>query len=234
MRKRTEARNHPLLLLVEGDDDKRLVPELVELGIGNGFQWERDGQHIVHIHIQGGVESLLAPGTIAAHFSASGREALGVVIDADHPPTNRWNAIRSRLLADSAMIGGIDASGLPETPPEHGFITEVDEDAPGGPRRLGVWIMPDNRQPGMLETLALSLITEGKLLDLAKQSCTNASGIGAPFKVAHLDKAVVHTWLAWQDPPGRQLHNAITEKMLDPRLPLGQAFIDWFRKLFRV
>jgi hypothetical protein len=76
MGRRTEARNHPRLLLVEGDDDKRFVPELVELGIGDGFQWERDGGHVVFIEPQGGVEPLLAQGTIAAHLSASGREAL--------------------------------------------------------------------------------------------------------------------------------------------------------------
>lgn len=233
MGRRTEARNHPRLLLVEGDDDKRFVPELVELGIGDGFHWERDGGHVVFIEPQGGVEPLLAPGTIAAHLSASGREALGVIIDADGPPTMRWNAVRSVLLAELAWLG-IDASRVPDIIPPDGFILDVDEGAPGGSRRLGVWIMPDNHQPGMLETLALSLVAEGQLLDLAKRSSSEATRLGAPYKPTHLDKAIIHTWLAWQDPPGRQLHDAIKQRMLDPRLPLGQAFIDWFRKLFRV
>lgn len=233
MGRRTEARYHPRLLLVEGDDDKRFVPELVELGIGGGFQWDRDGRHVVLIQPQGGAEPLLAPGTIAAHLSASGREALGVIVDADGPPTTRWNAVRSRLLADFAWLG-IDVSRVPEVIPQGGFIIDVDEGAPGGSRRLGVWIMPDNQQPGMLETLALSLIAEDQLLDLAKRSSSEATRLGAPFRPTHRDKAIVHTWLAWRDPPGRQLHDAVKQRMLDPSLPLGRAFIDWFRELFRV
>lgn len=232
-RKRTDARDHPRLLLVEGDDDKRFVPELVELGVGSGFQWERDGRPIVHIEPRGGAESLLAPGTIAAHLSATGREAVGVVVDADYPPAQRWDAVRSRLLADLVWLG-IDSGEVPDTPPEHGFIMNLDQDASASPRRLGVWIMPDNRKPGMLETLALSLITEGKLLDFAGKTCQEAKNHGALWKDAHLDKAVVHTWLAWQDPPGRQLHQAVKERMLDPSVPAGRAFVDWFRKLFGI
>lgn len=233
MGKRTEARHHPLLLLVEGDDDKRFVPQLVELGIGGEFRWDRGGRHIVLIQPQGGDEPLLAPGTIAAHMSASGREALGVIIDADGSPADRWNAVHRRLVSDLAWLG-IDASRMPHTIPRDGLIIEVDEDAPGGPRRLGVWIMPDNQQPGMLETLALSLVSDDQLLDLAKRSSDEATELGARFKPTHRDKAVVHTWLAWQDPPGRQLHDAVKQRMLNPGLPAAQAFIAWFRELYRV
>jgi hypothetical protein len=55
---------------------------------------------------------------------------------------------------------------------------------------------------------------------------------GAPDKDAHLDKARIHTWLAWQDPPGRQLHQAIMERILAPESENAQPFIRWFKELY--
>lgn len=123
---------------------------------------------------------------------------------------------------------------FPKLRPRRGFIVEVDRSAPRGPRRLGVWMMPDNHSSGMMETFTRSLIAEVELHHLAERSCDEATRLGAPFKPTHRDKAIVHTWLAWQDPPGRQLHDAIKQRSLDPSLPLGRAFIAWFRELFRV
>lgn len=227
--RRTEKRGHPRLLLVEGADDQRLLPWLIELGCG--LEWARDGRPLVFIEQKGGAEALLQRGAVAATLFESGREALGMVIDADDDPGRRWHSIRELLLAD---LIGLDASGVPLLSPQEGFIAEIDPDAPGGPRRVGVWMMPDNQSLGMLETFVRSLISERELHGLAEQSCDEATRLGAPFKTVHRDKAVVHTWLAWQDPPGRQLHDAVRQKMLDPSLPLGQAFIAWFRNLFRI
>ncbi len=229
MNRRDTKRGHPRLLLVEGADDQRLLPWLVELGCG--LEWIRDGRLLVFIEEKGGAEAMLQQGTIAAELLDSGREALGVVMDADTDAPLRWQSIRDRLLADIADLG---PGEIPGAPPEHGFIAEVDRAAPRGPRRIGVWMMPNNQSSGMMETFTRALIAEGELHGLAERSCDDATRLGAPFKATHRDKAIVHTWLAWQDPPGRQLHDAIKQRMLDPSLPLGQAFIDWFRRLFRV
>lgn len=228
-RSRAGKRGHPRVLLVEGATDQRLVPWLVELG--GGLEWTRDGQVIVFIADVGGSETLLQRGTIAAELLESNREALGVMLDADDHPRERWQSLRERLLTD---VEGLEPSRVPESLPEHGFVTQVDDEVPRGPRRLGVWMMPDNRSLGMLETFVRSLIAESELHAFAERSCDEATRLGAPFRTAHRDKAVVHTWLAWQDPPGRQLHDAIKQRMLDPSLPLGQAFISWFRTLFGV
>lgn len=229
MNSRATKRGHPRLLLVEGADDQRLVPWLVELGCS--LEWIQDGRPVAFIEQKGGAEAMLQPGTIATELLDSGREALGVVMDADVDAHQRWQSIRDRLLADIAYL---DPGDIPEALPGQGFVAEVDRAAPRGPRRLGVWVMPDNRSSGMMETFARALIADGELHALAERSCDEATGVGARFKPTHRDKAVVHTWLAWQDPPGRQLHDAIKQRMLDPSLPLGQAFIDWFRALFRV
>nr|WP_293154524.1 DUF3226 domain-containing protein [Okeania sp. SIO2C9] len=53
-----------------------------------------------------------------------------------------------------------------------------------------------------------------------------------PFIENHTDQANIHTWLAWQNPPGRQLHNAVIERILNPKHPQAQIFINWFKTLY--
>jgi hypothetical protein len=48
----------------------------------------------------------------------------------------------------------------------------------------------------------------------------------------HCDKANIYTWLAWQNPPGRQLHQAIIERILNPQHPNAQKFVKWFKNLY--
>ncbi|HEY9646069.1 MAG TPA: DUF3226 domain-containing protein, partial [Chroococcidiopsis sp.] len=55
---------------------------------------------------------------------------------------------------------------------------------------------------------------------------------GATFTDAHRDKANIYTWLAWQNPPGRQLHEAVRERILNPTHPQAQLFVTWFKALY--
>ncbi|WP_367267695.1 DUF3226 domain-containing protein [Okeania sp. SIO2C9] len=59
-----------------------------------------------------------------------------------------------------------------------------------------------------------------------------AKNKGVPFIENHTDQANIHTWLAWQNPPGRQLHNAVIERILNPKHPQAQIFINWFKTLY--
>jgi hypothetical protein len=58
--------------------------------------------------------------------------------------------------------------------------------------------------------------------------------MGAPFAEAHREKAKIYSWLAWQKPPGLQIHQAIQERILDPRHPEAQKFVSWFRQLYQL
>jgi hypothetical protein len=95
--------------------------------------------------------------------------------------------------------------------------------------------MPDNVRAGMLETLLLALRTGDAVLhDHARDATHQARVLGAPFRDVHREKAELHAWLAWQDPPGRQLHDAVRARILPPAPPVTDAFISWFRRLFEV
>ncbi|MFM7603034.1 MAG: DUF3226 domain-containing protein, partial [Pseudanabaena sp.] len=38
----------------------------------------------------------------------------------------------------------------------------------------------------------------------------------------------------WQNPPGRQLHQAVMEKIFDPQHPNAQKFVKWFKDLYEL
>ncbi len=100
--------------------------------------------------------------------------------------------------------------------------------------KFGVWLMPDNQMRGMLETFLAYMIPQQSepLWQYAQEVVTEARNRGAGFIYPHVDKANIHTWLAWQNPPGRQLHNAIMEHILNPQHPNAQTFINWFKNLY--
>ena len=208
------------VLLVEGQDEKRTIPELIEL---NGINWGSGKNTVVHIKDYEGYENILKPGSISTELKADGIEALGILLDADEQPIDRWIAIRN------ACRNSRSVSNIPDELPEEGLIIEADNGV-----RVGIWIMPDNKLPGMLETFLGYLLptVSSSLWEFAGETIYKAKEQGAPFTDYHRDKARIYSWLAWQKPPGRQLHQAIKERILDPQHPEAQQFVSWFRRLY--
>jgi hypothetical protein len=96
--------------------------------------------------------------------------------------------------------------------------------------------MPDNKSNGMLETFLGYLVPNPNdiLLSVAQEAVLKAKSLGAPFKESHTSKANIHTWLAWQAPPGRQLHQAVMERILSPSSQSASPFVAWFCRLFEI
>ena len=117
------------MLLVEGDDDRRVIPWLIE---AHGIAWASGGEQIVFFKPFDGIEAMLKPGAIEMELKTPGLEALGVMVDADDDAGQRWQRIRTRCQ--------VAFPGLRETLPATGLI----ETTPDG-LKLGVWLMPDNR-----------------------------------------------------------------------------------------
>jgi hypothetical protein len=146
-----------------------------------------------------------------------------VIIDANDEFDSRWSRVRERCRRV--------AVGFPDDLPTGGVIHVT----PDG-LRIGVWVMPDNRSRGMLETfLSLLLIPERlPLWSFARESCDRASGIAGSYTAAHRDKAHVHTYLAWVEPPGLSLPYSILRRAFDARLPLAENFARWFMALYQI
>lgn len=212
------AQIHQKVLLVEGKQDVRVIPELIE---ANGIDWGTKKNPIVYIRDYDGYQKLVDPDVIATELQASGLSALGIMIDADDNPRGRWQSIRSASLKSIPDI--------PETLPEGGLI----HTAPNG-IKFGVWIMPDNQMRGMLETFLTYMLPDGNelLWQFAQEVAREAKSKGAVFTDTNFDKANIYTWLAWQNPPGRQLHQAIMERILNPKHSKAQGFVNWFKALY--
>lgn len=204
-------------LIVEGEQDKRVIPEFIE---AKGIPWgEKRKEAIVDIEVYGG-NQFIDSDFIATELKASGLTHLGLIVDADDNPSGCWESIRNSCL-----------KSMPEFPkklPSTGLIHEING------IKFGVWIMPDNQQEGMLETF-LSYMVEDKnepIWQYAQGVVKEAKNKGAAFKDSHFDKANIYTFLAWQDEPGRQLHQAIKERILNPKHPKAEMFFNWFKALY--
>lgn len=216
-----QKRIHQRVLLVEGSDDVRLIPYIVE---ANGVAWGTRSNPVVTIKEFGGFESIVAAGTIDTEAKASGVTCIGILVDANDSAERRFHSLRNACRSTFP--------DLPTSLPADGLVHE-NEDG----RRIGIWLMPDNQSRGMMETFLTFMIQNHEsdsLFEHAKQSCDAARTLGAVFKEVYIDKARIHCWLAWQEKPGRQLHDAVKFAFLDATSKRAQPFIQWFRKLYEL
>lgn len=220
-------------MLVEGDEDVRVLPELLEKA---GIAWGPKGDERVRLKPAGSYDQLTEE-WIEAQLKDSGLERLAILVDADDHPGARWTSLRGRV---SKWF-----PDFPTHPTPEGVVIDVPPGLlPFSPRlqRFGAWMMPDNQVRGMLETFLLALRPndEPNMLSHVEQAADQARQIGLAanspriFKEVHRDKALIHTWLAWhgRKEPGRQLHQAIKEEILDPRHPYAEPFLAWFRRVY--
>lgn len=204
-------------LMVEGEDDRRILGSLLER---SGLS-PRD-RRFPTLDAYNGVSNLLK----SVHTQVKSNPTVGIIVDADQAPNDRWAEIRGCIRrADPGMT-------LPATLEREGTIF------PGVQRgwKIGVWMMPDNVQPGMLEDFVAGLIpAEDRCWPHARSSTTAARcEFGAPLRAVHEAKGAIHAWLAWQDPSGRPLRSFVAEGPPLHEAPLARTFVAWFSRLFEL
>jgi hypothetical protein len=170
-------------------------------------------------------------------MDSSRPKAVGLILDFD-PPTetqanNQDEAVRNAIVNRQNKECQWNLPNEFTVLVEGGFIAEpADADTP----RIGVWFMPNNRDRGMLETFLQELIPtpQSGLLEYAKQSTDTAKDQHqAPFKPVHQDKAVMHTFLAWMDQPGRPFGQSFQNGSFDAMSAQASVFVEWMKTLFR-
>ncbi|MCZ8064924.1 MAG: DUF3226 domain-containing protein [Microcystis sp.] len=205
-------------LLVEGAEELRVIPQLME---ANGVTWNR-GEEPLNIINCDGVENLLKPKYISAQLKTpNGLTHLGIVIDADEEPDNRWKSLYNACLPN--------IPNLPQNLPAAGLIITLESGL-----KFGVWMMPDNQSRGMLETFLAYLVPDNNLWQYTQNKVIEAKQQGATYRDYHLDKANIHTYLAWQDPPGKQLHDAVKQRILNQSYPQSANFLRWLQELYEI
>lgn len=202
--------DEPRLLLVEGKDDFHVISALCEVNeLPENFSIFDCGSDA---EVFNALRALLS--------RADPPETVGVVLDADEKVESRWQSIRDKLQHYPYH--------LPDVPDPGGTIVEAVEDLP----RLGFWLMPNNVDPGMLEDFCRQLAPDDAIA-FAEDCVTQARKKSfATFRDAHRSKALVHTYLAWQDEPGKPLGQSITARVLRPKTTIAATFADWLRALY--
>lgn len=200
------------LLVVEGPDDFFAFAHLFDYHkIRNRFRMEEGG----------GYERLRD--SIDTRVDESGLERIGFVVDADENVADRWRSLRDALLA-------ADYTLLPVAPEPAGTIITQ-----SGMATVGLWLMPDNTLPGALEDFIRLLIPSGDPnWDHAKISVANLPKKPDQPTDNWTSKANIHTWLAWQEEPGKPIGQAITKRYLNPRADEAKPLLAWIRSLFRL
>jgi hypothetical protein len=201
------------ILLVEGTDDEHVLKHLIE---------QRGVAMIDEIKPHGSVGRLLE--SFPVRLKESDLEAVGVVVDADTDLRARWDSLKHRLAAAGypSVPGQPDPAGTILDPPSNTNLP-----------RVGVWIMPDNQTSGILEDFLRFLVPAGSVLfNHVQLSVAGIPPAERRFGPLAEPKAVIHTWLAWQEVPGRPLGTAITARFLDPKVTQVDILVEWLRRLF--
>ena len=148
-------------------------------------------------------------------------QVIGVMLDADTSLEGRWQSIKSQLQHYSYT--------LPKTPDADGTVVETSSDEEP---KLGFWLMPNNQDSGMLEDFCAEL-AQPESLAFARECVEQAHARQITrFKEVHRSKAVIHTYLAWQDKPGYPLGIGITSQVLRPHTDVAVKFTNWLIRLF--
>ncbi|MDE2736769.1 MAG: hypothetical protein OXI72_20410 [Gemmatimonadota bacterium] len=201
--------NNDRVLLVEGQDDEHVVRHLC-----------LRSQPIPPFQIENklNVDNLLD--SIKQEVRVPGRNAVGILVDANDDLNARWSAVANRLRE-----GNIEVPRIPES---NGTLIDRTTRTP----RVGIWLMPDNTSPGELENFVSEMIPNDdpvwprsqSYIDGIPKSDRNFTGKKVP-------RAKVHAWLATREEP-RKMGVAIGARDLHTDGTLSTAFANWLQQLF--
>ncbi len=152
---------------------------------------------------------------------------LGLVIDADYEEHQGLGCVGTLAKIREKLA----AHGFNREKRIHGAGFLFDH--PDGLAPVGAWIMPDNRNEGMLEDFIKAAIVGEEQAELHNLACRTVGSLKTPlFKPFHRSKAEVSTWLAWQKMPGARLESAVGNKLIELSSANCKALAEWLRMVF--
>ena len=210
------------LIIVEGENDKKFIHALAAR-MGSAIADEL----IRPAGSKSDVKSELKAQLKSTHLY----NTVSVVLDADDNPDGTWQSILNILIQSGKYNVSL------KTPMPAGGIIFDPKDS--NDIRIGVWIMPNNQNAGMLEDFVATLMQDGdKVYEKAQNTIADLDAhremYDHLFKHVHLSKAVIYTWLAWHDSPEQTMGQAVQKNLFDD-LKLQsencQNFISWLRQV---
>lgn len=152
---------------------------------------------------------------------------IGVIVDADDIGAEaRFNRLKS-IIEDTLNISfPADA-----TTTQQGFGYQVSTNL-----FIGIWIMPDNKNNGYLEHFISNLIPfDDQTWIFANQKTKELQEkVFCNFTSVKQQKAVLHTYLAWQKNPGLPMGSALQAKYINAKSKSAIHFVEWFKTTFEL
>lgn len=197
-------------LLVEGNDDQHVVWALCK---------KFDMPETFDVIDCEGIDKLNEQ--IPVRLKQSGIDTLGIIIDADREIKNRWASLKGSLSAQGFKV--------PDDLPSTGLILTNSNNL-----KAGVWIMPNNNLNGMIEDFISFLVPkDDKLLPIVRATLDDIEKQNLnKYPSFHKSKAVIHSWLSWQEDPGTPMGLGITKRYLTTDNATCSLLMKWLVELF--
>ena len=205
------------VLLVEGKDDEQVVKHLCRAHGIDPVPFAVHQPQGEGAYGDAGVERLLDQVPIRLDTDV---ERLAVILDADEDAGKRWIQLRDRLRRAGHP-------GIPDQPRADGVVVDLDRET--RLVRFGVWIMPNNAIPGMLEDfLAWLTPPDDRMMPHVGGFIDGIPKSERLFPETHAAKARIHSFSAVQKEPGKPLGLAVSFRYLDPtKEEVVRPFIRW-------
>lgn len=216
------------ILLVEGVDDLHVLAHIFKAQGYEGKITIREQEGVDRLKKRLGenlFDNLLED--LPVELKGSEVVALGIIVDADFDLNARWQSLANKLK-------DLKYENVPDLPKPTGTICTG-----GNLPKIGVWLMPDNTLPGMLEDFVKLLVPDEQksLFAKAVEAVELIPVKERQFITENSDKtakAQIHTYLAWQSRPGVPYGIAIREKFLQADSPHTENLMKWVEELFNL
>jgi hypothetical protein len=218
------------ILLVEGESDRNFFQRLLKsLGYCDGYEIKCavPEDHAQKKNTKQGVLNAIRD-TYLTQLSDGQLSEFAVILDADS--TEYQQGFDSTVAAFQKILdqqkNEIGEYQQDSNSNSSGLIFKNKDGLPN----IGLWVMPNNCDDGMLEDwMRKNIVASENDLMQYVLSCVEDLPV-RKFKSIHETKAVVATWLAWQEKPNLTSRNAVN--LMDEDAFLMQDFKKWLSDVF--
>ena len=218
-----DGRIRKITLVVEGFHDASTIGAIFEAADLTGFELRID--QLMGFPRPRNRDSWL-DNFLRTRLNESEVEAVGLVVDADDNPGRVQRRLQQLTIMNDTL-----SKHEPDSKPSDGYVADYLVGTLY--KKIGFWIMPDNRQPGQLEDFVLRMVPDTDPVeqlarefidDLPNELVDNASHRAA--------KHIAHAWLSAYY-PGWSFDDALRNGQLvfSADDPVLGAFKRWLERL---
>jgi hypothetical protein len=154
-----------------------------------------------------------------------------IMIDADYAGHGNggFHARRQQITDRLALEGYIIDAYDPKTPQAGEIFTH-----PGGLAQVGLFIMPNHKDDGMLEDMLKNMVTDAPYADVMKHAISTVDAL--PNKLfdttLHTSKAEIGTFMAWQRKPPAHAGASVRDNIFDVNATACAGLTAWLNAVF--